>query len=79
LKKWVDIESDASVQEDIIEEAMDEFDMKNFTEESAELSDNDDPMDEDSNSVMEGGKEGTLASVSWKLQTISRHSNALAN
>ena len=57
MEKWVDIESDESVQEDIIEEAMDELDMKNCTEESAELSNND-PMDEDVNSVMEDGKEG---------------------
>jgi hypothetical protein len=35
--------------------------MKNFTEESAELSDND-PMDEDVNSVMEDGKEGPCIS-----------------
>jgi hypothetical protein len=61
LEKWVDVESDKSVQEDIIEEAMDELDMKNFTEESAQLSDND-PMDEDVNSVMEDGKEGPCIS-----------------
>jgi hypothetical protein len=36
--------------------------MKNFTEESAELSDND-PMDEDVNSVMEDDKEGPCISV----------------
>jgi hypothetical protein len=58
MEKWVDIESDESVQDDIIEEAMDELDMKNFTEESAELSNND-PMDKDINSVMEeDDKEG---------------------
>jgi hypothetical protein len=36
---------------------MDELDLKNFTEESAELSNND-PMDEDVNNMMEDGKEG---------------------
>jgi hypothetical protein len=77
LEKWVDVKSDKSFQEDIIEEAMDEFDMKNFTEGSAELSNND-PMDEDVNSVMENGKEGP-SSASWKLQTILRHYDALAN
>jgi hypothetical protein len=76
MEKWVDIESDESVQEDIIEEAMDELDMKNFTEESAELSNND-PMDEDVNSVMEDGKEGPCISF-LELQTISRRYNALA-
>jgi hypothetical protein len=40
---------------------MDEIDMKNFTEESTELSNND-PMDEDVNSVMEDGKEGPCIS-----------------
>jgi hypothetical protein len=61
MEKWVDVESDESVQEDIIKEAMDELDLKNFTEESAELSNND-PMDEDVNSVMEDGKEGPCIS-----------------
>jgi hypothetical protein len=58
MEKLVDIESDESFQEDIIEEAMDELERKNFTEESAELSNND-PVDEDVNSVMEDGKEST--------------------
>jgi hypothetical protein len=72
LEKWVDIESDESVQEDTIGEAMDELDMKNFTEESAELSDND-PMDEDINSVMKDGKEGPCISfldASHHIETL---------
>jgi hypothetical protein len=64
VEMWVDIESDESVQEDIIEEAIDELDTKDATEENAELSDND-PMDDDMVSVMEDGNEDPHPSISF--------------
>jgi hypothetical protein len=81
VEMWVDIESDESVQEDIIDEAIDELDMKDATEENAELSDND-PMDEDIDSVMEDGNEDPRPSISFleasdHIETLRRFGKSI--
>jgi hypothetical protein len=74
-EKWVDVESDDSVQEDEIDEAIDELDKK---DEEDHRQDDFEASDEDPMECEEIADASVLAPNSLRRQPILRHCGALA-